>query len=59
MLECIYMFAWVVRIASQVLFDLPRDLVLERLSCLKLLRVPLVQGSQEVVMPRPVQGPNS
>ena len=39
--------------------DLPRDLVLERLSCLKLLGVSLVQGSQEVVMPRPAQGPNS
>ena len=39
--------------------DLPRDLVLEMLSCLNLLGDPPVQGSQEVDMPRPAQGPNS
>ena len=39
--------------------DLPRDLVLERLSHLNLLGDPPVQGSQEVVMPQPAQGPNS
>ena len=32
--------------------DLPRDLVLGRLSCLNLLGDPPVQGSQEVDMPR-------
>ena len=39
--------------------DLPRDLVLSRLSHLNLFRDPPVQGSQEVNMPRLVQGPNS
>ena len=33
--------------------NLPRDLVLKRLSCLYLLRDLPVQGSQEVVTPRP------
>ena len=36
--------------------NLPRDLVLGRLSCLNLLGDPPVQGSQEVDMPRPAQG---
>ena len=40
-------------------FDLPRDLVLKRLSCLNLLGDLPVQGSQEIYMPRPSQGPNS
>ena len=39
--------------------DLPRDLVLERLSCLNLLEDPPVQGSQVIIMPRPAWGPNS
>ena len=39
--------------------DLPRHLVLERLSCLNLLEDPPVQESQEVIMHRPAQGPNS
>ena len=39
--------------------DLPRDLVLGRLSCLNLLGNPSDQGSQEVNMPQPAQGPNS
>ena len=39
--------------------NLPRDLVLKRLSCLNLVRDPPVQGSQEVDMPQPAQGPNS
>ena len=39
--------------------NLPRDLVLERLSCLNLFGDPPVQGSQEVVTPQPAQGPNS
>ena len=39
--------------------DLPRDLVLEMLSCFNLLGDLLVQGSQEVDMPRPAQGRNS
>ena len=39
--------------------DLPRVLVLKRLSRLNLLGDPSVQGSQEVVMLRPAQGPNS
>ena len=39
--------------------NLPRDLVLGRLSPLNLSRDQPVQGSQEVNMPRPVQGPNS
>ena len=39
--------------------DLPKDLVLKTLSCLNLLGDPPVQGSQEVDMPRPAQGPNS
>ena len=38
--------------------DLPRDLVLKRLSGLNLFRDPPVQGSQEVDMPRLAQGPN-
>ena len=38
--------------------DLPRDLVLE-MSCLNLLRGLPVQGSQEVDMPQPAQGPSS
>ena len=37
--------------------DLPKDLVLKRLSCLNLFRDPPVQGSQEVDMPRTAQGP--
>ena len=36
--------------------DLPRDLVLERLSCFNLLGDPPVQGSQEAVTLRPAQG---
>ena len=36
--------------------DLPRDLVLGRLSCLKLLQNPPVQRFQEVDMPRHAQG---
>ena len=39
--------------------DLPRYLVLRRLSHLNLFRDPPVQGTQEVNMPQPVQGPNS
>ena len=39
--------------------DLPRDLVLRRLSHLNLLGDPPVQGSQEIVTPRPAQEPNS
>ena len=39
--------------------DLPRDLVLERLSCLNLLGDLPVQESQEVITPRPAQGTNS
>ena len=39
--------------------DLPRGLVLERLSHLNLLGDLPVQGSQEVVTPQPAQGPNS
>ena len=39
--------------------DSPSDLVLERLSCLNLLGDPPVQRSQEVITPRPAQGPNS
>ena len=39
--------------------DLPSSLVHERLSCLNLLGYPPIQGSQEVIMPRPAQGPNS
>ena len=35
--------------------DLPKDLVLRRLSHLNLLGDPPVQGSQEVDMPRPAQ----
>ena len=35
------------------------DLVPGSLSCLNLLRDLLVQGSQEVNMPQPAQGPNS
>ena len=38
--------------------DLPRDLVLERLSYLNLFEDPPVQGSQKVVTPRPAQGFN-
>ena len=38
--------------------NLPRDLVLERLSHLSLLRDPPVQGSQKVDTPKPAQGPN-
>ena len=38
--------------------NLPRDLILERLSHLNLLGDPPVQGSQEVDLPRPAQGPN-
>ena len=38
---------------------MPRDLVLEKLSRLNLLVDPPVQGSQEVIMPQPAQGPNS
>ena len=38
--------------------DLSKDLVVERLSCLNLLGDPLVPGSQEVITPRPAQGPN-
>ena len=37
-------------------FDLPRDLVLKRLSCLNLLGDLPVQKSQEGNMPRPAQG---
>ena len=39
--------------------DLSRDLVLGRLTCLILLGDLPVQGSQEVKMPQPAQGPNS
>ena len=39
--------------------NLHRDLVLGRLPCLNLHRDPTVQGSQEVDMPQPAQGPNS
>ena len=39
--------------------DLSRDLVLRRLTCLILLGDLPVQGSQEVKMPQPAQGPNS
>ena len=39
--------------------DLPKDLVLERLSVLSLLGDPPLQWSQEVIMPQPAQGPNS
>ena len=39
--------------------DLPRPVVLEMLPCLNLLRDLPVQGSYEVDMPRPAQGPNS
>ena len=39
--------------------DLPRNLVLGSLSRLNLLGDLPVQGSQEVDMPRPAQGPNS
>ena len=39
--------------------DLSRDLVLGRLTCLSLLGDLPVQGSQEVKMPQPAQGPNS
>ena len=39
--------------------DLPKDLVLERLSRFNLLGDLPVQGSQEVIMTRPAQGPNS
>ena len=39
--------------------DLPKDLVLRRLSHLNLLGNPPVQGSQKVDMPPPTQGPNS
>ena len=39
--------------------DLPRDLVLRRLSCLNLFGDPSVHGSQEVDMPQLAQGPNS
>ena len=35
-------------------FDLPRNLVLKRLSCLNLLRQLPVQGSQEVNMPHDI-----
>ena len=38
------------------LLDLPRNLVLRRLSCLNLLGDPLVQEYQEVKMPRPARG---
>ena len=39
--------------------DLPSNLVLERLSLLTLLKDPPVWGSQEIITPRPAQGPNS
>ena len=39
--------------------DQPRDLVLENLSRLNLLGDLPIQGSQEVITPRPAQGPNS
>ena len=39
--------------------DLPRDLVLKRLSHLNLLSNPSVQGSQEFTTPRSFKGPNS
>ena len=39
--------------------NLPRDLVLERLSCLNLLVDTPIQGYPEVIMPRPAQRPNS
>ena len=39
--------------------DLPRDLVLRKLSHINLLGDPPVQGSQVVDMPRPAQGHNS
>ena len=39
--------------------DLPRDLVLKRLSHLNLPGDLPVQGSQEVITPQPAQGPNS
>ena len=39
--------------------DLPRDLVLGRLSCLNLFGNLPVQGPQEVDMPLPAQRPNS
>ena len=39
--------------------NLPKDLVLKRLSCLNLLTDPPVQGSQKVDMPRLAQGSNS
>ena len=39
--------------------DLPRDLVLGRLSCLNLIGDTPVQRSKEVYMPQPAQGPNS
>ena len=45
--------------SSSTYLDLPRDLVLRRLSHLNLLRNPPVQGSQEVKMPQPALGPNS
>ena len=40
-------------------FDLPKDLVLTRLSCLNLLGDLPVRGSQEVNMPQPAQGLSS
>ena len=39
--------------------ELPRDLVLRSLSWLNLLGDTPVQGSQEIDMPQPAQGPNS
>ena len=39
--------------------DLPRDLVLKKLSCLNLLGDPPVKGSQEVITSRPAQGLSS
>ena len=42
-----------------ICFNLPKDLVLERLSLLNLLRDPPAQWSQEVIMRQPAQGPNS
>ena len=56
--------AWDARLQSRspsrwTCFNIPRDLVLRRFSHLNLLGDPPVRGSQEVNMPRFVQGPNS
>ena len=40
-------------------FDLPTDLVPGRLSHLNPFRDPPVQGSQEINLPQPAQGPSS